>query len=128
MKLLRWLQLILVMLLLAACSKSGKGPGGALFGPSATLPSPSVGVTHAPDARAAMTSFLQALDKNDFASMYAMLSKATQDALPQDAFAAKYNDALNTMGASKLDFQILSQLLSPSAAQVGFHMIYHTAR
>ncbi|MGZ6316722.1 MAG: penicillin-binding transpeptidase domain-containing protein [Anaerolineales bacterium] len=127
MKLLRWLQLILVMLLLAACSKSGKGPGGALFGPSATLPSPLVGVTHAPDARAAMTSFLQALDKNDFASMYAMLSKATQDALSQDAFAAKYNDAINTMGASKLDFQILSQLLSPSAAQVGFHMVYHTA-
>ena len=128
MKLLRWLQLFLLTLLLAACSsRSGGGPIGPLFGSSATLPPPSVGVTHAPDARAAMTNFLQALAKNDFASMYGLLSKVTQDGLTQDAFAAKYNDALNTMGASKLDYEVLSQLLSPNVAQVGFRIIYHTA-
>jgi penicillin-binding protein 2 len=128
MKALRWLQLIIAMFVLAACStKSGGGTGVSLFGPSATLPPPPVGVTHAPDAQKAMQGFLEALKKNDFTTMYGLLSKVTQDALAPDAFAAKYNDALNTMGASKLDYQVLSQLLSPSAAQVGFRIIYHTA-
>ena len=56
-----------------------------------------------------------------------MLSKSSQAALTQDDFSRKYNDALNTMGAAKLDYQVMSQLLSPSVAQVGFRITYHTA-
>lgn len=127
MKPIRWLQLTLMMLLLAACSsKSGSG-GISLFGPSPTLPPPHVGITPAPDAEAAMRNFLEALKSNDFASMYTMLSKVSQAAVTQDAFSAKYNDALNTMGAAKQDYEVLSQLLSPSVAQVGFRITYHTA-
>ncbi len=128
MKSIRWLQLVLVMSLLAACSsKPGSGGGLGLFGPTPTLRTPAVSVTHAPDAKSAMRTFLDGLKKNDFASMYAMLSKASQQAVSQDNFAKKYNDALDTMGAAKLDYEVISQLLSPSAAQVGFRMIYHTA-
>ena len=126
MKLFRWLQVPVLLILLAACSP-GSRPGGSLFGPSATLPPPVVGVTHAPDAQAAMRNFLEALKKNDFASMYGLLSKVTQAGLAQDAFAAKYNDALNTMGATTLDYEILSAMPSPSVAQVGFRIVYHTA-
>ncbi len=74
-----------------------------------------------------MQNFLAALQNNDYATMYALLSKASQSALTQDAFSKKYDDALNTMGAAKIDFQILSQVLHPSSAQVGFQIIYHTA-
>src|SRR5512141_3109005 len=101
MKLFRWLQIPILMILLVACSpKSGTGPGISLFGSSPTLPPPVVGVTHAPDAQAAMKNYLEALKKSDFAAMYALLSKVTQDGLTPEAFAAKYNDALNSMGAS----------------------------
>ena len=53
-----------------------------------------------PDARAAVTQFLEALKNNDLTAMYAMLSSETQAAVPQDAFLTKYNEALNTMGAA----------------------------
>jgi penicillin-binding protein 2 len=59
--------------------------------------------------------------------MYAMLTKASQDAFTAEAFGKKYDDALNTMGASTLDFEVLSQLKHPSSAQVGFRVVYHTA-
>lgn len=127
MKTVRWLQLILTMLLLAACSKAGGGSVISFFGPSATLPPPQVGITPAPDAQAAMTQFLVALKKFDFTAMYGMLSKATQEKLSQDAFAAKYNDALDSMGAGGLDYQVISQLVNPTQAQVGFRIIYHRA-
>ncbi len=130
MKLMRWLQLIAVMLVLAACSAQsggGSGTGFTLFGPSPTLRPPQVGVTSAPDAQAAMRRFLDSLKNNDFASMYSMLSGASQQAITQDDFIKKYNDALNTMGAATLDYQVMSQLLSPATAQVGFQITYHTA-
>jgi cell division protein FtsI/penicillin-binding protein 2 len=127
MKTVRRVPFILTMLLLAACSKASGGSVISIFGPSPTLPPPQVGITPAPSAQAAMTNFLTALKNNDFASMYAMLSKDTQAKLAQDKFTQKYTDALDSMGASALDYQVMSQLLSPSLAQVGFRIIYHTA-
>jgi penicillin-binding protein 2 len=116
------------MLVVAACSTNSGGSSGiSLFGPTATLPPPHVGVTPAPDAEAAMTGFLEALKNNDLTAMYSMLSSGSQGAITQEDFIKRYNDALNTMGAAKLDYQVMSQLLSPTAAQVGFKIIYHTA-
>ncbi len=127
MKFARWLELLVLMLLLAACSKGGSGSGISLFGPSATLPPPVVSVTHSPAGEATMRSFLDALKKNDFGTMYAMLSSSARSSLTQEAVAAKYNDALNTMGASTLDYELLSETRAPNEAQVGFRIIYHTA-
>ncbi len=128
MKFMRWFPLLLTLLLLGACTASPGGvPGISLFKPTSTLPPPQVGVTSAPDAQAAMNQFLAAMKNNDFASMYAMLSSSTQAALSQDDFTRKYNDALDTMGAASLDYQVMSQLLSPNEAQVGFRITYHTA-
>ena len=126
MKLIRWLQLIILMLLVGGCSKGGIG-GSGIFGGSVTGTPPVVAVTHAPDAEPVMRSFLEALQKNDFSAMYGMLSASTQEAIKPEDFAKKYDDALNNMGASKIDFQVLSETRSPSAAQVGFRIIYHTA-
>ena len=131
MRSIRWLTLLLTLLLLAACSKTSTNgtpqPGFSLFPTKTPLPAPIVTVIHAPDAQSAMTGFLTALQKNDFATMYALLSKDSQAAITQDDFSKKYNDALNTMGAAKLDFQLISQSLSPNVAQVGFRIIYHTS-
>ena len=127
MKLFRWLELILLMLLLVACSPRS-GPGVSIFGGnSVTATPPVVGVTHAPSAENAMRAFLEDLKKDDFTAMYSLISAATQKDLPPEKFIAKYNDALDNMGASKLDYELLSETLSPSTAQVGFRIVYHTA-
>ncbi len=126
MKLPHWLELILLALVLAACSsQSGTGING-LFGPSATLPAPVVGVTHAPSAEGTMRGFLDALKKNDFTAMYGLLSQSAQESITQDDFTKRYNDALNSLSAASLDYELLSETLSPSAAQVGFRIVYHT--
>lgn len=131
MKPIRWIQLILMLALLAACAPATANgtprPGFSFFPTSTPLPTASVGITHAPDAETPMRSFLEALKNGDYAAMYGLLSKDSQAALAQDVFSKKYNDALNTMSASKLDYEVLTQLLTPSTAQVGFRVIYHTA-
>ncbi len=130
MKPIRWLQLILLLFLLAACtpnSNHGTPQPGCLFCPSPTLPPPPVTIVSAPDAKTPMQYFLDALKKNDFASMYALLSKDSQAKITQDEFAKTYNDALNTMSAGSLDYEVHSQILHPNDAQVGFSITYHTA-
>jgi len=130
MKPIRWLQLILMLVLLAACAPTtvnGTPRPGFSFFPSTSTPLPtSVSVTHVPDAETPMRNFLEALKNGDYAAMYGLLSKDTQAALTQAVFSKKYNDALNTMSANKLDYEVLTQLLSPYTAQVGFRVIYHT--
>ncbi len=128
MKPLRWIYVAVTLSLLAACAPGPNGgPVISIFKSTPTLPPPNVTVIPAPDARAALTQFLEALKNNDFTAMYAMLSAESQAAVAQDLFLTKYSEALNTMGAATLDYQVNSQLLSPSAAQVGFKIVYHTA-
>lgn len=122
---------MLMLLLLAACSKTSANgtpqPGFSIFPTKTPLPTASVGITHAPDPEAAIQNFLAALKNNDYATMYALLSKSSQGALTAEAFGKKYDDALNTMGAAKLDFEVLSEIRHPDSAQVGFQITYHTA-
>ena len=128
MRRFRWLHIPATLLLLAACSSNaGGGPVISIFGPTPTLPSPNVGVTSVPDAEAALTAFLADLKSNNLTEMYGMLSSGSQAAVPQEIFLNKYGEALNTMGAASIDYQVMSQLVSPTAAQVGFKIVYHTA-
>ncbi|OGO36131.1 MAG: hypothetical protein A2Z03_02795, partial [Chloroflexi bacterium RBG_16_56_8] len=125
MKALRWLILILVLGLLAACSS---GPGGIpFFGTPTPLPSPSVTIISAPDAQATVNTYLEALKNDDFAAMYAMLSKASREAISEEDFTKRYNEALNMMSAASLDFEVLSSLVNPSSAEVAYKITYHTA-
>src|SRR5512138_3497322 len=106
MKVSRWLVVLILMLLLGACSgKAGTGIPG-LFQPAATLPAPAIGVTHAPSAEGAMHAFLEALKKNDFTAMYALLMSGSQESISQDDFTKKYNDSLNSMSAATLDYEV----------------------
>lgn len=125
MKVLRWLILVLVLVLLAAC---GLGPVEIpLFGTPTPLPPPPVTIIPAPDAQAAVNAYLEALKNDDFAAMYAMLNKASRDTISEEDFAKRYNEALNTMSASSLDFEVLSSLVNPFSAETAYKITYHTA-
>jgi penicillin-binding protein 2 len=86
-----------------------------------------MGLTPAPDERAAVSAYFDALKGNNLAGMYAMLTKLSQETITQENFAKRYNDALNEMGAGSFDYEILSSLLSPYTAQVNVRLTYHTA-
>jgi penicillin-binding protein 2 len=92
------------------------------------LRQPPVTIIPAPKADTIMQTYLDALKKGDYATMYSLLSKASQSAISQADFGKKYDDALNAMSAGKLDYQLLSEaILSPSTAQASFQITYHTA-
>ena len=124
MRFSHWIKLILVPVFLAACT------GGGILSPGATktssLPTAQTTVIHTPGAEPAVRTYLDALLKEDYASMYAILTKSSQEALSQEAFTARYTDALNTMSISKMEYNILSSLTNPQNAQVAFHFVYHT--
>jgi cell division protein FtsI/penicillin-binding protein 2 len=128
MKKLRWLHLAIVLILLSGCaSGNGDGPGGLPFFKTPTpLPTPHVGITSVPDALPVMNAYLEALKNNDFTAMYALLSKVSQEIIPQEDFINRYREALNTLSASSLDYELLTATTNPYAAQVPFRLTYHS--
>jgi penicillin-binding protein 2 len=129
MKALRWINYILILAFLSSCSSGGNGPITNIFAtstPTPPLPTPSVGITPAPDAQAAVNAFLQALQKDDYAGMYGMLNQASRDTITLEDFSKRYNDVLNTMSAASIEYTINSSLLSPYAAEVAYSITYKT--
>ena len=129
MKALRWINYILVLVFLSACSTSGTGTGPSIFTnetPTSTLPTAPVTIIPAPDAKLAITKYLQALQKDDYAGMYDMLSKPSREAITLEDFSKRYNDALNNMSAASIEFTVNSSLLSPYAAEVAYSITYKT--
>jgi penicillin-binding protein 2 len=125
MKVFRWLSLGVILSLLVGCGiKSGSLTG---FGPSPTLPSPSVSITRPPDAQAAMQTFLEAWKNGDYAAMYALLSKVSQDSISEDDFTQRYKDSMSAMNLKDLDYEVLSALTNPNTSQVAYRVTFHTA-
>ena len=123
MRTLRALTLVTVLALVASC-----GNGGIPFlGSRPTLPGPSVGVTPAPDAQAAVGEYLAALRADDYSGMYAMLSRASRETINEEDFVALHRETLNTMSAASLDFEVRSSLVNPHAAEVAYGINYHTS-
>ncbi len=125
MKITRWMALALVFFFLAAC-----GGGGVLLPGStrtSSLPTAQINVIAAPGAEPALRAYLDALLVENYASMYALLTQASQAAISQDDFASRYTDALNSMSVSNMEYNILSSLTNPQSAQAAFHIVYHTA-
>ena len=127
MKLLRWLNVIVILIFLSACGSGGlpiEVPG---FPTETPLPQPIVTVNSVPSADAALATYLDALKADDYNTMYSMLSKVSQDATTLEDFARTNRDTLNTMSAGSFDYEILSSLVNPYSSEVSYRINYHTA-
>jgi penicillin-binding protein 2 len=125
MKFLRWLNIILLLTYLTACSGTGINIPGV---PTETaLPQPIVNVTSAPSADDALRAYLDAFNADDYNTMHSLLSKVSQDANPLENFALRNRDALNIMSAGSFDYEVLSSLVNPYSAEVAYRVTYHTA-
>jgi cell division protein FtsI/penicillin-binding protein 2 len=121
MKTARWLNLVLVLIFLSACT-------GGIGSPTATsLATAPVAVTHTPNAENALRTYLDAMLVEDYATMYSLITQASRAAITQDNFAKRYTDDLNALGASSIEYSLLSVLTDPTNSQVAFRIIYHTA-
>lgn len=127
MKTFRWINFILILAFLSACSAGGTS-GNPIFSFATDTPLPTAQVTiiPAPDEQAAVTAFLEALKIDDYASMYEMLSQPSRDGITLEVFSERYNDALNNMSAASIEYSINSSLLSPHAAEVAYSITYKT--
>jgi penicillin-binding protein 2 len=86
-----------------------------------------VTVISAPDPSLTLAAYLDAYKADDYNTMYALVSKVTQDTLPLEEFAKRNRDALNEMSAASFDYQVLSSLVNPYSAQIAYKVTYHTA-
>jgi penicillin-binding protein 2 len=132
MKVLRWVNLLLIVAFLSACSSNANGTNEPApifsFGSSPTpLPTAAVTIIPAPDAKAAVTNYLEALQKDDYETMYNLLSQESRATVTLEDFSKRWNDSLNQMSAKEIDFTVNSSLLSPFKAEVGYSITYKTA-
>jgi penicillin-binding protein 2 len=121
MKLHRWIGLLMVVIMLAGCGNKAS----QTHTPS-KLPTAAVTTIPAPSTDGALSSFLNALQASDFGAMYKLLSKASQQAIDVNDFSARYTNALDEMGVSKISYSIQSSLTNPQTAQVAYHLAYET--
>ncbi len=128
MKPLRWINFVLIIIFLSACVSGGGGLPSILGGPTSTpLPPPQVGITPAPDENSAVTKYLEALQQDDFETMYSMLAQVSRDAVTLEDFSKRWNDSLNAMSAAEIEFTINSAQVGPRDAEVGYSITYKTA-
>ncbi len=92
------------------------------------LPTAAVTTIPAPSTDAALRTFLDALQAEDYAVMYNQLSQASQAAISEADFTKHYTDALDALGVQKgkVEYTIQSSLTNPQSAQVAFHLVYKT--
>jgi len=126
MKSLRLFNFMIIALMLVGCTSSSGMGGGSIFATDTPLPPPQVRITPAPDAKAAVTAFFDALKNDDYEVMYAMLSTASREAITLEDFSKRWNDALNTMSASSVDVVVGNSTISPFNAEVGYTINYQT--
>jgi len=115
--------LFFVAILLGGCTLFGSDGGQ----PEATLPSPNSTNLTPPEPEAAAAAFLDAWREDRYDDMYALLSPLTQDSLTLEEFIAVYEDVRATAALSGVDYEIVSSLINPRAAQVAYRVVLHSA-
>jgi len=94
---------------------------------TATLPSPQINTTRSPDVKQAAQAFLNLWAEENYIEMYAMLSRLSKDAFPEDVFTKRYQDTANAMTLVDLTSEVTSALTNPRDAQVGYTVNFETS-
>ena len=123
----RLLKILILLSFLTGCTQA-RSSSTPTIAPSPTLGAVSVGITPAPDANLAARKFLDAWKTDDYASMYAMLTSVSRDAISQEDFEKHFSGITSEMALSGIEYEILSSLVaSPESAQVGYRIHFQSA-
>ncbi len=95
--------------------------------PTPTLGEPSIEVTPAPDPSGTAAAYLDAWKREDYPAMYSLLTRVSRDAIKQEDFTKRYNDAMAEAAARGVDTSILAAFVkSPFSAEVSYQVTLHS--
>jgi cell division protein FtsI/penicillin-binding protein 2 len=123
-----WAILLLVMIL-SGCAQptpQATSTSTATAAPTATLADVQIQTTSVPDARQAASAYLDAWKMEDYAAMYSMLTQISKDAISEEAFTTRYQHVAIEAALSGWDYEILSSLVYPQSAQIGYRVSLHS--
>jgi hypothetical protein len=122
-----WMTL-LVLLILAGCSEQAEPttPLPSSPQPTATLGNAQVQTTSVPDAQQAAKTYLDSWLAEDYGAMYALLTQVSRDAITLEDFTVRYQNVVNEAALSSWEYSVLSSLVNPRSAQVGYRVILHS--
>jgi penicillin-binding protein 2 len=130
MKLRTLFSLWILALLLSACSPSTAtpNPGGTNLTATRTpaQATPLVHTTSVPEVRTVAQTYLDAWVAEDYTTMYAMLTPASQDATTEEAFTKRHKDVAVNTTLKTIHTEILSTLTNVSSAQAAYRVILET--
>jgi len=106
---------VVLALVMAGCSRQASESGPES---SSELPTPEVLTVSAPNPELAVTQFLSFWNDQNYPAMYAMLSPLTTDLITQEDFENRYASIWKAANLSGVEYEIISSLVNPKAAQV----------
>lgn len=111
----RFVSILLIVGILTGCAKS-----------AAALPTPKVGVTSVPRAGGSAESFLAAWEKEDYATMYSLLSTSSKKAYTEVDFTQIYQDAAVNLTMKTVSAGIVHETTNPSTAVIDYQVNFQT--
>jgi len=128
MKIQNWMILLLMIIFVVGCSGLAEEATQTPL-PSATetatptLPPPNQKTTPVPDPDQVVKAYLDAWKEDDYASMYGMLTKISQDAITEEEFTQWYMDIATKGAITGVEYEILSSLVqSTRSAQASYQV------
>ena len=119
---------LVLVILLSACSPAAAPAQTTTPNetPTSSLPTPVLGVTRAPDARAAAEKFLLAWKEDDYSAMYDLLTRVSKDAVTIEDFTKRYSETAVNLTLRELNSEVISVLTNPTAAQIAYRVTFDT--
>ncbi|MEJ2301058.1 MAG: NTF2-like N-terminal transpeptidase domain-containing protein [Anaerolineales bacterium] len=93
---------------------------------SPTLPPPEVRTTLPPSAETTARAYFRAWEAEDYASMYGLLTSASQEAFSEQNFTAIYQNTAEESALGSVETKIISSVTHANTAQITYQVILHS--
>jgi penicillin-binding protein 2 len=121
-----WQLLAVLTFLLVACNGTSNQPSPTPM-VTPTLPRPGVNTTQAPEVEETVRAFLEAWEREEYSSMYSLLTSLSQDAISEERFEEKYRSVAAEVALRDLETKILSSLTQTRTAQASYQVLMHSS-
>ncbi|MCZ7552402.1 MAG: hypothetical protein B6D39_11435 [Anaerolineae bacterium UTCFX2] len=116
-----FLLLLSVLLVLSGCAPyASAGPGATLPAAAPTSPSLYSSAANIEAVKKVAVKYLDGWTRDDYSSMYPLLTELSKDAIKADEFARHYQGVAIEAALGGVEYEIRSVLVNPDTAQVRY--------